>query len=466
MWRHGDQPVRDGIVRFAMSKLICGNPSDLTTVWKFGVPVNVAFACLSQRLCIEFSSSKYNTDKETQIASHMRLCLKINSDNQFIISSSGSEPLLAEAAATIMQMDVFKAAESLKHVVSGFAINKGDRGELVALLAMTRARDLAIKKKTGGIDQSKRAGVITEGQPVHRAVTVMEFLSQLFSLDSLKKPDLDRLSQDFKDAYIYFNHFIRPFDQSTFTLRFLMQYMTRGAGVLCSTNMPGIDAAFGVVFESEKGVVLREDQMSIAAQQIKNDFHIRRHLHGKRIVQSMGSIVREMFRGIDRPRPVIRIVFSFGSTPELFYSTSTIDLGSGKSVTSHDFWCGGIGDFLLPADNESKTSWEALLSSTMKSKELFEERDPKFKEFAKERVYLSPGGSQKHSFWQWIEESNDDVAESEAEEDRKEGLESKDSSFTSVRQLSKVENIGKATNQKESPTPSIPAGSKRKRSKI
>ena len=119
MWRHGDQPVRDGIVRFAMSKLICGNPSDLTTVWKFGVPVNVAFACLSQRLCIEFSSSKYNTDEETQIASHMRLCVKINSDKQFIMSSSGSEPLLAEAAATIMQMDVFKAAESLKRVVVG-----------------------------------------------------------------------------------------------------------------------------------------------------------------------------------------------------------------------------------------------------------------------------------------------------------------------------------------------------------
>ncbi|KAL5497742.1 hypothetical protein ACEPAH_2673 [Sanghuangporus vaninii] len=104
-------------------------------------------AGLSQRLCLEFNSTAYNDDEQTQIAAHIRLCLKFGPDSQYLISSSGSEPLLAEAAATLMMRDTFNPAESLKRVLTGFSIEKGDQGELVSMLAVEVARDAVVRRK-------------------------------------------------------------------------------------------------------------------------------------------------------------------------------------------------------------------------------------------------------------------------------------------------------------------------------
>ena len=433
--------MRSNIIRFSMSKLICEEPNHVTTVWEHGIPENVAFACLSQRLCIEFNSAKYNTDEETQIASHMRLCLKIDPNNQFIMSSAGSEPVLAEAAATIMQMGSFKAAESLKKVVSGFGVNKGDRGELVGLLAVTRARDLAVRKRLDKFELSGAPGVLplTDEQrnPVFRAVTVMELLSQLFSLKKMEESDLAGLSADFEDAYVYFNHFVRPFNRSTCTLRYLLQYMTRGAAILCSANMPGIDAAIGILFKSAKGIRFQEDQMSVILLQMKNDITITKKRDRVAIEQNIEHTARGVLKDAENPRPIIRMTFAFGSKEELSYSKSSITLDNGKSVTTHDFWCGGIEN-LLPDDDESKSSWAALLVATMKSKELFEEKDARFKEFAAERVYLAPGGSNESPFWGWIEETTNVMKEGEGEENKGAKSHATTPKTRSVEQIQKV----------------------------
>ena len=232
---------------------------------------NIAFACLSQRLCLEFDSSPHNFDEERHIEAHMRLGLKIGADNKFTISSSGSEPLLAEAASTLMLQESFKPAEWLKSILSGFSVNKGDRGELVAMLAVTVARDMAVEKRSDnfGIAKSVLLGEINfrDDSNLFRAVTVCEFLGKLFKLD---EPIMKALEADFRNAYVYFNHFIKPYTQDTCTLHFLLQYMTRGAAALCAKCMPGIAFLLAALFRSKGGLKLRVDRITGIYFQIKD----------------------------------------------------------------------------------------------------------------------------------------------------------------------------------------------------
>ena len=164
-------------------------------------------------------------------------------------------------------------------------------------------------------------------------------------------------------------------------------------------NTPEFSAVVGTLFKSAKGIVLREDAMSIILLQITNGKTISEKHDKTAIEQTMGHIACRAMNDTRNPRPVIRIIFSLSSEEGLSCSKSTITLDNGVSVITHDLWCGGIGDFLLPDDDESKSSWKALLSATMKSEELFEDNDPKLKDFAAERVYVAPGGSDRRSFW-------------------------------------------------------------------
>jgi hypothetical protein len=74
----------------------------------------------------------------------MRVCLKIDAAFESMATVSASEPLLSEAAYAIMSKPFFDAPKSFKTVLEGFAVHKGDRGEFVALLLLTLARDKAI----------------------------------------------------------------------------------------------------------------------------------------------------------------------------------------------------------------------------------------------------------------------------------------------------------------------------------
>jgi hypothetical protein len=74
----------------------------------------------------------------------MRVCLEINATFESMETVSPSEPLFSEAAYVIMVQKSFDPLKSFKSVLEGFAIHKGDRGELLALLLLTLARDQAV----------------------------------------------------------------------------------------------------------------------------------------------------------------------------------------------------------------------------------------------------------------------------------------------------------------------------------
>ena len=84
------------------------------------------------------------TAERKQVEGHMRVCLEINATFESMETVSPSEPLFSEAAYVIMVQKSFDPLKSFKSVLEGFAIHKGDRGELLALLLLTLARDQAV----------------------------------------------------------------------------------------------------------------------------------------------------------------------------------------------------------------------------------------------------------------------------------------------------------------------------------
>ncbi|KAL5520902.1 hypothetical protein ACEPAF_2905 [Sanghuangporus sanghuang] len=365
-------------------------------------PTWSSHASRSQRLCLEFNSTACNDDEQIQIAAHMRLCLKIGPDSQYIISSSGSEPLLAEAAATLMMRDAFKPAESLHRVLNGFSIHKGDQGELISMLAVVVARDAVVRGKLQETAELKSTllGILPPDketqQPAFRAVQITDLLDELFRLPEEAKK---ALQADFGDTYTYFNHFIKPFTQGTCIPEFLAQYMTRGAAVICANCIPGID----FVLPTLQGPKLHTKKISVVAAQAKLDDTITPERHGEAMFENIThGLERKIFRDAPCELPIVRMVFSLRSKPELWYKARTITM-NGREVRTHDFWCGGFGPHFLPKSKrrENDDPWLALVSALEKMRNVVNE-GARFKRLNKERKSLVPGGSQSADYWSWV----------------------------------------------------------------
>lgn len=91
------------------------------------------FAVLAQRIPLEFMHTQTLAERN-QVENHMRLCLSIDENLHSLRTISSSEPILSEGAEWIMQKSNFNAPQALHAILTGFAIHKGDHGELVNLL--------------------------------------------------------------------------------------------------------------------------------------------------------------------------------------------------------------------------------------------------------------------------------------------------------------------------------------------
>ncbi len=131
----GVKSVKSNIIQFAALKLHAGK------VYKSGdlLSNTEKLACLAQRLPIEFHSITY-ASKKTEldlVEGHMRILLQLNTGFESLTMVSALEPLLSEAAYWMMVPDtMFKAAEMLKSCLEGYAIHKGDRGELFVTITV------------------------------------------------------------------------------------------------------------------------------------------------------------------------------------------------------------------------------------------------------------------------------------------------------------------------------------------
>jgi hypothetical protein len=169
-----------------------------------------AYAVLSQHLALDINTPQYLFNSESpldamrlmhvQIANHMRVCVAVGNGIESLRGVASSEPILSEAASR-----------------SSFFIY---------------ARDSVVYSKPR---QAKDWFCCS--------FSVTELFSHLFSdstfdlisdcMPSLCSSENQRsFKEEFDNAKMHFNHFIKPHEQKVLARRYLLAFMARGAAAL------------------------------------------------------------------------------------------------------------------------------------------------------------------------------------------------------------------------------------------
>ncbi|KAH9176091.1 hypothetical protein EDB89DRAFT_1882102 [Lactarius sanguifluus] len=370
----GDDQVRDGLIHFAIQKLLCRVPMP-------GETLSEAQKCavLSQRLALDINSTLYVTAPldyqeaeklHNQISNHMRICEAIEIGT--IRGAAASEPLLSEAASCIMRGGYgFSLPDALIEVLGRFCINPSDRAELLVAAFFIRARDIAVLGKSlppGGLSF---------------CFSVTDLLSSLFcesayevvskAVPSLCHVETTQLTlgEVFDDAMMHFNHFIKLQEQKLLARPYLLAFMSRGAAALGANCQPGVDAVYPYLYG---GTDLDVKKIGFIMVQVKKNDSSSEEAQAE-IFRKMDPFDCGLVTGPDFyfPIPIIRIVFALngkenkdlGVTRKTYTSPSdgalSTDRGGRPRFTSYDFWCSGIYPNIFQAVEEAPERWRALL---------------------------------------------------------------------------------------------------------
>ncbi len=357
----GSPSVRKSIVSFARAKLLGyfegHEPGTM--------PDAAKLACLAVRLGLDFraASSQGAEAQRVQVERHMRIALFASASDLRMVTTSSSEPLLAEASCITMRAAKdWTAAESLrKHFLSS-EISLGDRGEFAVALLALLARDTAAPQNNQSAEKPAPPLLTTDG--AQRVITVTVFLKALLETNDSKlvaQPPatyresdtaFDSLEDTFKDGNIWFNHFIRVNDYNVINQEFLWRLISRGAAVICATNQRGIDLLIPILI----GDVLRKESVTAILIQVKNDKSYTEK-PARWLFDAMDPFRVGLFSKGVVPLPVIRMVFAVASKESAVnylqrgYIPRLQETVPGRAVpapglktsfTAYDIWCSGI----------------------------------------------------------------------------------------------------------------------------
>ena len=244
---NGDDKVKKSIVAFAAKKLLLYRPSSSTPK---KLTHSQSLACLAVRLGLDFDapSGVERVMEQMQVENHMRMCIHATEGFQTMVTVPSSEPLLAEASATIMKTDLGeKEAPSalLDHIMNSY-VSTGERGELVAALILLLARDKATQEipQYGGLPEGE-SPFKYDGMITRRVITVLQFVEALVPSESHRfvkgrkphpcppyYPSSTNLAAAFGKAYVYFNHFIKVDDLKLINRVYIWRAICRGAAII------------------------------------------------------------------------------------------------------------------------------------------------------------------------------------------------------------------------------------------
>ncbi|KAH8116528.1 hypothetical protein DFH11DRAFT_1742176 [Phellopilus nigrolimitatus] len=403
--------IKEVMVLFAAVKLL---NKPLFSNWN---PVEFAeaerFACLAQRLPLEFTSTTYvsRNHQREQVENHMRICLKVDPTLESMVTLAASEPLLSEAAYAIMQNSNFHTVDTLYDVITKFPIDKGDRGELLGLLLLILARDAAVRKmndKAMWMGMKLKRNKATD-QPVEwkRAIPVSTFIESLFN--GLEPKILEGIRFHFKDAKVHFNHFKKVHEHKVLNRTYLLRLLARGAGVLCANSQTAVEAVIAYLI----GQGLSLEQIGCILVQVKNAREFANEPwdtkakdtggkdgkepgekksdgekpDGKKpdgkepdgkdekwpIFDKMDQFALDIYNDDDNPHPVIRICLIMGSKePVLRAREIEIVNKKGKKYVAFDIWCTGLSsEYLRPIQKEKEDDWSALVDTSRSWEDLY-----------------------------------------------------------------------------------------------
>ena len=207
--------IQTTIVDFAKFKLLAG--SDTIEKNRNGSPsgpLDRALACFSMRFPLECNFAYRDTRAivGNQIESHMRLCTVVTNGFELLLTTVGSEPLLAEAAAQAMGASKMSPVKLLSTYMDTNCVSVGERGELVAALLVMRARDVLAASTS------------------ERWVRVIDFMENLIACPELRTAlpryaQADKAELQFQGAFeesrIWMNHVLKVRDADLINVNYL-----------------------------------------------------------------------------------------------------------------------------------------------------------------------------------------------------------------------------------------------------
>jgi len=408
-----NQKQDETIFTFAAQKLLCSSAN----LSRGTQPLSEAqmLACLAARIPIEFLSTAYASQvsdlEKEQVHSHMRVVLKVDRNLETLATTSPSEPVLSEAAYYVMAIQPqFSPPQVLQTILNGFAVNKGELGELIVALLFTMARDKAV----GLPDDCARP---CNNQ---RWCSLTGLLTSLFRTPfttskgwhfTAEGPNQTEftLADIFKDSKVYFNHFIEVHEHAVIHVKYLVRLMARGAAVLCANGQHAVDGIIPFLLEGDE---IRPDNIGIIMFQVKNDARYSSNPDWQ-LFLAMDPFSLKILEPSTKV-PIIRIVFALAAQTSSFtlvdYEKKEDPKGKGKekekarpslgmeqSYTTYDFWVSGLSpEFLVPVGNEQSV-WNSLLQTCSPWRRLYsDELIP----FTTQRRSMNPGVAVDDKFWE------------------------------------------------------------------
>ena len=382
---------------FARNKLLDG-PNELR-------PDNVtgALACLSMRLALEFNTDGAARDvTRTQVERHMRLCIAATAGFEKMITISGSEPLLAEAAYELMKGTGVTTVCRLATHADLNCIDRGRRGELVAALLIMQAYDAAREVK------SKRrwvpvANFMEALLPPEKYNTLLQSAPTSWPMDQ----NPETFEAIFKDYGMWFNHVIKIESKEMVSIDHLWKFVVRGAMVLCTTNQEGIDIVLPVCDTTKN---LGPDSVTAIIVQVKNskDYQVTLQeelFDAMDYVVKSGIFIKLPELGVDcdpgsnsdpdetpgepkkkkrkveiaepvkaNPKAVIRVIFALASPePAVLFKDRPEKRYHFDGFTAFDVWLAGLSDETFKQiQDEDLEHYKTLLERSLAPHDAFQ----------------------------------------------------------------------------------------------
>lgn len=201
------------------------------------------------------------------VAAHMRTVYSIPSHREYMRTGYSSEPLLAEVAAQVMHDEPLRTWEAFKNCLENELISKGERGEAIVRYLLIRGYDVARKWD--------------RKSPFSKPVKLLDFLKSLFgeaNYELIKQfkaynvpgESSSTLEVAFKDAYVYFTHFVRAADSSVVTDVCTLVALSHGMAWQCYPEEADFDIVIGVAFAKNTDEALDRSKITLLALQVKN----------------------------------------------------------------------------------------------------------------------------------------------------------------------------------------------------
>lgn len=174
------------------------------------------------------------------VASHMRLAYSVPTSREYMRSGYSSEPILAEAAAILIQRkNKYSGAswdiDAIHQSMQDGLLDKGKMVELLGRLLLTRA-------------YMRVAAKAQPQESFSKGIKLVDFLKELVAegyindiLQCQPVSDGLPLQEAFKEAYVRFTHWIKMADDLVTTTKAATAAFLRCAAIICRTNGPVVD---------------------------------------------------------------------------------------------------------------------------------------------------------------------------------------------------------------------------------